>query len=226
MLKDFFTKRGIKNLLDKVRVGGATVKSHLDANKKNSIESFFGLFKRVVMAGTDIDIAIAEATKLAKTRKRQTLNTLKNILAAVRGQGRAVMAMGKKGIWANSSVLDGNTTEVCRNHVGMTWRLPYSEIPNKPPRVPPAHPCRSFLIFRQDGFDYVDERPFMDQFNASEDVQLDLLKPTRFEAFKKGELKINSFAQFERVVLTNLVELGLLVGAISATETPSETGDE
>ena len=209
MFDEFLSKSGIKKLIQRVRISGATIASHLRENTENSKRSFKSVWKRLVLSDEKPETYITELQKVAKTRKRQTLNTLKNTMSAVRGQGRAIAAMGKKGTWVNNGTLDSSQTHICTSYMGATWRVPYSQIENKPPRVPPVHPCRSFLTFVADGNEIPKETPFMEQFNASEELQRDLLGPTRFEAMQRGELKISSFAEYERSTLTTLEELGL-----------------
>lgn len=45
--------------------------------------------------------------------------------------------------------------------------------------------------------------------NSSEELQRELLGPTRFAALERGEIQINSFANFERATLNTLEDLGL-----------------
>lgn len=211
MLSDWI-KRGaskIGEFIDKVRVGGFTVPSILKRNRDNTKKTLLDGFRSALNADVDLAAYSRSLEKAAKTRKRATLTTLKNTYSAVRGQARAILATGKSGIWANSSVIDGNTTDICMAHVGRTWRMPYSQIENKPPRIPPSHPCRSILLFRQDGRQYEEERPFMDQFNDNEGLQKELLGKTRYNAYKDGKLSISSFAEYEKNTLNTLDDLGL-----------------
>lgn len=211
MIKELIKKGASKigDFLGKIRVGGFTVSSVLKRNRENTIGTLLDVFRSALLS--DVDLATYSQTleKTIKTRKRAALNTLRNTFSAVRGQARAILATGKSGIWSNVSVLDERTTEVCRSHVGMTWNTPYSQIPNKPPRIPPTHPCRSILLFREDGTKYEEEKPFMEQFNSDEKLQKELLGTTRYEAYKSGSLEINSYGAFEKSVLNTLDDLGL-----------------
>lgn len=210
MLKGFLTKIGITGLLDKVRIAGLTIADHLKQNRVNTKASFTGLFKRAVMGDAPVEQFVEKLGTMAKTRKRQTLTTLKNIMGAVRGQARAVVVGRKAGTWHNNGILDGVTTSICRSYMFSSWDLPYSEIPEKPPRVSVTpHPCRSFLTFVKKDDPAPTRSSFMDEFNADESLQRELLGAKRFEAYKAGKLTITSFAQFERVVLTTLEDLGL-----------------
>ncbi len=209
MIRDFFSKKGIAKFIDKVRLSGSTIAEHLRENNENTKRAFKNLFKRSVKADLKVEVFAQELEKTAKTRLRHTRNTLKNTLSAVRGQARAIGSYGKKGAWHNVGVLDSATTPVCANYMGAVWHQPYSEIYNKPPRIPPPHPCRSFLVFRKEGDEAPSQESFMDQFDASEDLQREMLGKNRFDAYKKGELEINSFSQYESAVLHTLKELGL-----------------
>lgn len=179
------------------------------ANRQNTKSTMFGLFKSSVRNKVPVEVFMQSLGKVVATRKRQTLATLKNVMTAVRGQARAVLATGQSGRYFNVGVLDSSQTTVCARYIGMSWPAPYSAIENKPPRTPPVHNCRSMIVFRKDGDPEPDETPFMDQFNASEELQLNLLGKTRFDAMKRGDLRITSFAQYERSVLTTLDEMGL-----------------
>lgn len=210
MLKDFLTRVGITKLLGSVRIGGLTVKEHLDRNTENTVTGFKNLFRRVVFGGVPLDQAIEQAGKLSKRRKRQTLTTIKNIMGAVRGQVRAIQVGRKSGAWHNNGILDGKTTSVCTGYMYSSWELPYAQIPDKPPRVAVTpHPCRSFLTFVKDGDTAPAKTSFMEQFNGDEALQAELLGPTRFDAFKRGELQIRSFPEYEKSVLNTLDDLGL-----------------
>lgn len=211
MLKEFFSKKGIKKLIDRVRIGGMTVNAHLTKNRTNTKAMFDGLFTRMVMGEATLDQAVEEVNKVAKTRKRQTLTTIKNVMHSVRGQARAITVGGQAGTWYNVGTLDGVQTHVCFGYMGDSWDIPYSQILDKPPRVSVTpHPCRSFLVFRKRGDNTLPpEPPFMEQFNASEDLQRELLGKKKFEAYKRGEFKIRSPAEYEKRKLTSVKELGL-----------------
>ena len=208
MLREFFTKTGIVRFLSRIRIGGFTVKSTLRENRANSKRALKQAFRSAVYGETDPAVFAQTLRKVVKTRKRQTLTTFKNIMVSVRGQARAVLATGK-GKWYNRGILDGATTDICIAHMGKVWDIPYSQIPNRPPRTPPIHQCRSFLDWVPDGDPAPDERPFIEQFNASEELQRELLGKTRFEAFKAGDLPITTFPMYEAAVLLTLAELNL-----------------
>lgn len=210
MLKEFLKKTSIGLLLGKVRMGGQTIAEHLKQNRINTKTSFTDTFKRAVMGDAPLEQVIDQLGKVSKRRKRQTLTTLKNVMSAIRGQARATVVGRRKGRWFNQGVLDSGTTERCLHYMTASWDLPYSEIPERPPRVQIIpHPCRSILVFRTDSQEPPEQTPFMEQFNSDEDLQRELLGKTRFEAYKKGELPINTFSQYEKSVLLTLDELGL-----------------
>lgn len=97
---------------------------------------------------------------------------------------------------------------MCLGFVGQSWPKPYSAIPEKPPRTQKLiHRCRSYLDFRE--LPPENTESFIEQFKKDEGLQLKLLKPKRYQAYKDGRLQINSYAQFEKVVLYNLDELGI-----------------
>jgi len=192
MLKDYLTKKGITKLLDKVRISGLTPSFFLTENKANTKSALKKLFKRHVMNESPADVFSRDLTKTIKARKRFTL------------------AFGRKGVWHNLGTLDSGTTHICASYMGMKWDLPYRDIPDKPPRIAEVyHSCRSSLVFVEAGESEPDQRPFMEQFNDSEELQLDMLGKTRFDAFKSGELKITSFKDYEKSVLNTIEELGL-----------------
>lgn len=210
MLSKFFNKDGIAQFLSKVRLAGMTVSSHLAENRANTKRLLKDLFKRMVMADVPGETFAQSLGKLVKARKRHTLSTLKNIMSAIRGRGRAILSMGQKGTWYNVGVLDAATTRICRRYMFSKWRLSYEQIPDRPPRVAETpHPCRSFLKFVPDGQEPPDQTDFMSEFNSSEALQLELLGKHRFRAFKQGKLQITSFAQYEHATLNTLEELGL-----------------
>ena len=209
MLDEFFSKKGIKKLIDRVRIGGMAVNAHLTKNRTNTKAMFDGLFTRMVMGEATLDQAAAEVNKITKTRKRQTLTTLKNVMGSVRGQARAAVVGSQAGTWYNIGTLDGVTTKICAGFMGHSWDIPYSQIPDKPPRVSiTPHPCRSYLQFRKRGDNAPPPEPdFIDQFNASEDLQRDLLGTTRFAMLAAGTLVINSFPDYEKAVLNTIDEI-------------------
>jgi len=210
MLKDYLTKKGITKLLDKVRISGLTPSFFLTENKANTKSALKKLFKRHVMNESPADVFSRDLTKTIKARKRFTLNNLRNLMSGIRGEARNIQAFGRKGKWFSRGVLDSGTTHVCASYFGQSWDLSYADIPDKPPRIAEVyHPCRSFLQFVEAGETEPDERSFMDQFNDSEELQLDMLGKTRFDAFKSGELKITSFKDYEKSVLNTIEELGL-----------------
>lgn len=213
MLKEFLTKIGVKKLIDSVRLAGMTIAEHLTVNRNNTKRTFKGLFKRNVMSEAAPEVFSTQLDKIIKTRKRQTLTTHRNIQAANRAKMRERLSRNKKGTWFNNGVLDGNTTNICASYAGASWsttEFTYAEIPDKPPRISETpHPCRSRLVFVAEGEQQEEERPFIAQFNENEDLQRELLGKTRYEAYKGGELKINSFVDYEKTVLNTLEDLGL-----------------
>ena len=209
MIKFLLTKTGITGLINKVRVGGETIPSTLRVTRNNTKRALKALWRIAVRNDLDPETFSLRLDSVINTRKRQVLTTLKNIMTAVRGQVRNAVRTERSGRWVNNGVLDGNTTDICIQHMGREWRMAYADIPNRPPRVPPIHRCRSFLRWVADSEQYTPEPPFMDQFNGDEDLQRDLLGKTRFEAFQRGELTINTFGQFEAAVLNTLDDLGI-----------------
>ena len=209
MLREFFTRAGIRRFLSRIRVGGFGVNEILRDDSRNTQAAFLSRFRQAVRADMPVETAIREFGAVARSRRNHALRKLKNIMVAVRGQARAVIAGRRNGRWFNRAIFDENITDTCASFIGATWDVPYSEIERKPPRTPPIHPCRSWLQFVPDGDPEPDERPFIQQFNEDEDAQLGLLGRTKFEAFRAGELEINSFAQFERIRLTRVDELNL-----------------
>jgi len=208
MLKEFLTRIGARRFLDRVRVGGMTVKEHMRMNRRNSEAAFVNLFRTMIRSDQPIGTVVTEAAKVSKSRKAATLRTLRNVMTGVRGRARATLATGQ-GRFHNRAVFDENITHTCAKFIGESWPKPYSAIPNIPPRVPPVHPCRSWIQWVPEGEPAPDERPFITQFNESEELQKDLLGPARFEAFKNGDLPITTFSQYERSVTFTLSELGL-----------------
>ena len=141
------------------------------------------------------------------------MRAVRNVGVSIRGEARALQAVGREGRFYNVSTLDSNTTQVCINHIGASWPKPYSAIPNLPPRTPPVHICRSWIRFVGDdeSVEDLDERPFIQQFReGGPDLQRQLLGPTKFEAIERGDLPpINSIAEFENIATRTLAELGL-----------------
>lgn len=213
MLKGFLTKIGVKKLINSVRLAGMTVAEHLTVNRNNTKRVFKDVFKRNVMAEASPKVYSEQLDKIIKTRKRQTRTTHQNIQAANRAKMRERLARNKKGTWFNNGVMDAKTTKICAGYMGASWptsEFTYAEIPDKPPRVGETpHPCRSSLVFVPEGETRERERPFMEQFNEDEDLQRELLGKTRYEAYKSGELKIDSFVQYENSVLNTLEDLGI-----------------
>ena len=207
-LRDFFTREGIRRFLSRIRVGGFSVNETLRENNRNTQASFLNKFRQAVRADMPVETAIREFGAVARSRRNHTLRTLKNIMVAVRGQARAVIAGRRNGFWLSRGILDSATTDICVMLKGARYDLPYSQVPNKPPRTPPIHPCRSFLQFVPEGEQPPTEESFETLWRDNPELQRELLGPTRFEAFENGELgRIETFAQFERVVLTPVSEL-------------------
>lgn len=192
-----------------INVGGFSIIDNVLQNRKNTKRMKEELAERSVKNKWTPEVFDEQLATLRKRRKSQTLTTYKNIGSSVRGYGRSLLAIGRSGRFYNVTVLDEKTTHVCLGYVGMSWPKPYSAIPEKPPRVQRLiHRCRSYLEFRSSPPE--DNGGFMQQFNeGGDELQRQLLKPKRYEAYKAGKLSINSYAQFEKVVLFNLDELGI-----------------
>ena len=207
-LRDFFTRAGIKRLLSRIRPGGFTVNDILRDNNRKNKEAFREVFRQAVRNDMPLDVAIREFGRVSSSRKAHSLRTFKNIMLAVRGQARAVIAGRRNGFWLSRGILDSATTNICVRLRGARYHLPYTQVPNKPPRTPPIHPCRSFLQFVPEGEQPPTEESFETLWRDNPELQRELLGPTRFESFQNGELgRIETFAQFERVVLTPVSEL-------------------
>lgn len=211
MLKDFFSIKKIGGFIDKVRVGGFTVKEMLKKNKQNTVFALKELTERAVRSEMEAETYIQELGKTFKSRRRKLLTNLKNIMSSVRGKARDIQSFGKKGKWYNVGVFDSNQTEICASYMGESWDIPYEQIPDKPPRISVTyHPCRSILEFIESGEPPIDQAPFKTQFgNASDEVKEGLLGKTKFKAFQSGEFEINSFADYEKIRRWTLDELGL-----------------
>lgn len=211
MFKEFFTKKGIINLLSKVRIGGFTPFALLKDNRKNTARILRLLGKRAINGDVPAESFLQTLSKTIKTRKRHTLINLRNIFTGVRGHARNLQSLGKKGKWYNRGVFDSKQTVVCGSFMGMSWDMPYSQIPDKPPRIAEIyHPCRSGLEFVKAGEPEPDERPFMVQFNEmSESQKIEMVGKKKYAAVKEGKEKLESFKDYERLVLTNLDDLGI-----------------
>ena len=208
-----WTKASIKKIREKffplVDVGGFSILETIKRSRQNTKRMHDDLNERSAKnkwppAERDRQLAV-----LQKRRKVQVLTTYKNVGSAVRGKARSLLAIGREGRFYNVTTLDEKTTHVCLGYIGKSWPKPYSAIPEKPPRLQRLiHRCRSYLEFRSTPPD--DNRSFITQFkNGDDDFKLMLLGPKRFEAYKAGRLQINSYNQFERVVLFTLKELNL-----------------
>ena len=207
-LRDFFTRAGIRRFLSRIRPGGFTVNDILRDNNRKNKEAFREVFRQAVRNDMPLDVAIREFDRVSSSRKAHSLRTFKNIMVALRGQARAVIAGRRNGFWLSRGILDSATTNICVRLRGARYDLPYSQVTNKPPRTPPIHPCRSFLQFVPEGEQPPTEESFETLWRDNPELQRELLGPTRFEAFENGELgRIETFAQFERVVLTPVSEL-------------------
>ena len=211
-LKDWIKsplKKIKEKLFGKIDVGGFTVDDCIKKSRENTKRMYGDIIRRSIANKWDAETLDAELNRLYKSRKTQILTTYKNIMSAVRGYGRSLLSIGRKGRFYNVTVLDERTTHVCLKYVGMSWAKPYSAIPDKPPRIQVLiHRCRSYLEFRTKPPE--NNKTFIQQFNdGGDDLQLKLLKPERFKAYKDGKLKINSYADFEKAVLFTLEELKL-----------------
>ena len=207
-LRDFFTRAGIRRLLSRIRPGGFTVNDILRDNNRKNKEAFREVFRQAVRNNMPLEVAIREFDRVSSSRKAHSLRTFKNIMVAVRGQARAVIAGRRNGFWLSRGILDSATTNICVRLRGARYHLPYTQVPDKPPRVPPIHPCRSFLQFVPEGEQPPTEESFETLWRDNPELQRELLGPTRFESFQNGDLgRIETFAQFERVVLTPVSEL-------------------
>lgn len=196
-------------LLPRIDVGGFSIVDTVLKNRQNTRRMYDDLVERAAKNKWTALVFDEQLRSLQKSRKVTTLTTHKNIGVAVRGYARSIVAVGRTGRFYNNTTLDTVTTHVCLGFLGMSWPKPYSAIPEKPPRTQRLiHRCRSFLEFRSTPPE--DEGTFIQQFNAGDDeLKLQLLKPKRFEAYKNGQLTINSYAQFERATLFTLEELGI-----------------
>ena len=209
MLRDLLTREGIKKLLGRLRIGGRTPASILKENRENTKAALKRNFRDSVMADVDSATFAQSLGQVVKSRKRQTLSTLRNIMSSVRGEARAVLATGN-GYWLSRGVLDSGTTEICARLKGARYHTTYSQIPMKPPRVPPPHPCRSFLVWVPEGTKPPAEETFEQEWRNNPELQRDLLGKAKFEAFERGELgRIETYAQYEKVVTKTLEDLGI-----------------
>ena len=200
----------IKNkLFGIIDVGGYSIDSVLEKSRENTRLRYKDVIERSIKNNWDAETLDSQLNTLYKSRKTQILTSHKNIMSSVRGYGRSLLAVGRSGRFYNVTVLDEKTTHVCIEYIGQSWPKPYSAIPNKPPRIQILiHRCRSYLEFRSKPPE--DNQTFITQFNnGGDELQLKLLKPERFKAYKDGKLKINSYSQFEKAVLFTLKELKL-----------------
>lgn len=212
MLSDWLKLSKIKDFISKVRIGGFTADSMINENNQNTRAALKKLARRSILGEVPAETFMQQLGKTIKIRKRQTLNNLRNIMSGVRGQARSIQAFGRQGQWFNVGTFDSAQTAICSSYMGRSWDMSYSQIPSidKPPRIAEQfHYCRSYLEFVEKGQEPINQAPFMDQFNSSDEVKLDMLGKTRYEALKAGELEIKSFKDYEKSVLNTLDDLGL-----------------
>ena len=209
MLKEFLTATGIAKLIDRIRIGGLTVRDTLKTNRDNTKFQLKQLWKRAVRGEWEASTFAIELDKVIKTRERETLTTLKGVMLATRGEARAILAP-RGGYWISRGVLDGSTTPICTRLRGARYDVPYSQISDKPPRSPPPHRCRSFLTHHEDGSQPPAEESFEQAWRGNDELQKELLGPKRYEAYKAGAFgRIETYAQYEKAILVPVSELDI-----------------
>jgi len=206
-LSDFFSRKGVVKLLDKVRSSGYTPSALLKRNRDNTKRDLKSLFRTAVLDGHSSEQFAGDLERTIKARKRRTLTTMRGLMSSIRGQARAVLATGRSGRFYNVSVIDSRTSVICLGFVGKSWPKPYSDIGSPPPR---HANCRSYLVFVGDGNNPPDGRSFEQIWrDGGDELHRELLPKTKYEAFKRGELEISTFKQYEDVIIHTLDDLGL-----------------
>ena len=207
MLSEFFTRKGIVKLLGRVRSDGFTPSALLRRTRNKSKSDLKALFRRAVLGGYSQERFANELDATIRARKRNTLVTMRGLMLSVRGSARAALATGRSGRFHNVSTIDSRTSVICLGFVGQSWPKPYSDIPDKPPR---HANCRSHLVFVPDGAEPPDDRSFDEVWrDGGDQLHRQLLPKTKYEAFKRGDLVIETIKQYEDAILHTLEDLGL-----------------
>jgi len=176
---------------NKINIGGFSVQEYIDQNKKNTANRFLSTSYTHIFSPDDaIDL-----DQDRKIRLVQTLTTAQSILTAGRGLGRSLLGKNKEcQKWINIGVADSRQTKVCRRHKGAVYLVPYRYIENKPPRRPPVHRCRSFLLPVLGKSNYVPPKTIKDLINRNKDAS-DYIKsrtgidnPDTFQELQAGLL--------------------------------------
>lgn len=199
------TRKGIKRLLRGVRLHGFTHRETASENLDNSKRALYSAFVQADSRGASATEMYATLRKTAKTRLRHTKNTIENILTVIRGRVRAILSGGCKR-WVSVAMLDSQTTQICQSLAGKRYKMKYGDIPNKPPRTPPPHPCRSVLL-PECNREKIKADTFKDWLKSEPEEVRKWLGPTRYRAWKSGELEINQFLDLKAHKLWTIEEL-------------------
>ena len=83
MLREFFTRAGIRRFLSRIRVGGFSVNETLRDDSRNTQAAFLNMFRQAVRADMPVETAIREFGAVARSRRNHALRKLKNIMVMV-----------------------------------------------------------------------------------------------------------------------------------------------
>jgi len=197
------TRKGIRKLLRAIRFHGFTYRETAQENLENTKKTLYSTFRQNFEAPTEQ--MAAQSWRTFKSRTKHLRNTLHNVMASARGRIRAILNPGCKK-WVSVAVLDSNTTQICQSLAGKRYNVVYSQIPNKPPRTPPIHPCRSLLL-PECNREPLKVDTFKDWLKQNDDEVREWLGPTRYRAWKSGDLSINSFIDLKSHRLWTIEEL-------------------
>jgi len=211
MIKDFFSFDKAKQFLDKLKVGGKTIKEILFSGVLSSEQTTFNRMieafktaKKNKLSPGDFEHTLSD---IIQKRKAPILTTFRNIMLGARQEMENRFAR-KVDYFYSYVVLDGRSSKVCPVYVGEEWHKKWSEIPSveKPPRTSGAfhkgvhhhqHRCRSRIIPIKTGEAKPDTRDLITQFNSmSKKEKRDILKrKSVIKAYESGELELNTTKQ-------------------------------
>lgn len=183
-------------------------------------------YKQIVSAGLAENAGYSAITKRLKDANAVGTTTLQAIVhtAVSSARDKANVNVYKKfdkyiDYFESTAVLDSRTSFICASLDGKKYRMPYNEIPSRPPRHPR---CRSVLTPRSDSFKTNTTRQqngdskgqissnvkFPEWFSKqSPQFQLDYLGKARYDLYKSGKMEFKQFVDVKSGKLFTLDEI-------------------
>jgi hypothetical protein len=190
-------------------VGGLSVIEALFTSDKSLIKNTASALKQLAITAIRQGLTPQEFAekldKTIKTKKREALSTLKDVMSATQHEIRAKTS--KNVIkWVNYGIMDDRQSLICARYMGMEWKK-WSDL--KPRDKPPRHKnCRSKVLPMKKGDKQLKQDPLIIQFlNSGKAKQKKYLGVRRYEAWQRGDIEIKTNKQLLRVKTFKIKDL-------------------